>query len=101
MNPDTGAIRAIPDDEEPMPREIPMTELEAKILATYRPEFRPQLLQRWRSGRLQLLVEADGRGRLVDMESKPQRRIRETLEHWKSKKARRRLAAASRRKNRR
>jgi hypothetical protein len=100
MNRDDGRIRAIPDQEQPTPREIVITEVERKVLETYKAEYRPELLTRWRDGRLQLRVTSEG-PKLVEVLTRQQRRHQQVREKFEHKKRRRHEAALSRARNRR
>lgn len=101
MNTDTGLIRPLPADEPPAPREVLLSEVEAIVLERYQSAYRPELLRRWRAGLLRTSIGPEG-PRLEETEPGRQgRRQLRRAEGSKSKKARRRLATESRRRNRR
>jgi hypothetical protein len=101
VNPETGTIRAIPDRERPAPRELALSEVEARVLERYLPELRTEILRRWRAGAYRVALTADGPELVTTAKGREQNQIRETLATWKAKKARRHQAALSRAKNRR
>jgi len=94
VNTDTGAIRPLPPDEVVTDREVELLEREVRVLARYQPEYRPELLRRWRAGLLML-----DHGELVDA-SKAAQRIRSAKEAYAHRKRRRHEAAESRARNR-
>jgi hypothetical protein len=106
MNPDTGVIRTIPEGQQPDSGELELTTVEAKVLERYRPDLRAELLRRWRAGAYEVVATTNGPELVLARPESRQRRreqerARQTIEGWKAKKARRHLAAQSRRRNRR
>ena len=100
MNTDDGQIRQLQPLEQPAPKEIAINDFERRVLESYKPAYRTELLTRWRDGRLKVKETPEG-PKLVDVLTRQQRRHAQVTEQFEHKKRRRHQAALSRARNRR